>query len=140
MAKKTIHFFNLATLKKITTFEPKKNSTCGFDLRIEEGQIYSEINKSGPWVTRKLVDLDLPFGKLKKCIFFGPPCTFYAHITVLLNIFIYYVYGKIPIKWLYTLTNIIYFFVVREFILNSKIKWPKLENKIFWRVRVSFPH
>ena len=33
---------------KIITFEPKKNSTCGFHLRIEEGEIYSEKNKSGP--------------------------------------------------------------------------------------------
>ena len=45
-------------VKKITTFEAKKNTTCRFHLRIEEGETYSEKNKSGLWVTRKLFDLD----------------------------------------------------------------------------------
>ena len=48
----------MAKLKKITTFEPKKNSICGFHLRIKKAEIYSEKNKSGFWVAWKLVDLD----------------------------------------------------------------------------------
>ena len=34
-------------VQKITTFEPKKNSTCVFHLCIEEGKVYSEKNKLG---------------------------------------------------------------------------------------------
>ena len=43
--KEFLHPF-LANFKKITTLDPKKNSTCGFHLRIEEGYMYLEDKKN----------------------------------------------------------------------------------------------
>ena len=36
--------------------------TSGFHLRNEEGEIFSEKNKSDLWVTRKVVDLVSEYG------------------------------------------------------------------------------
>ena len=55
--KEFLHSF-LAMLKKSQLSNRKKKLTCGFYLRIEEGEIYSEKNKSVLWVTRMLVDFD----------------------------------------------------------------------------------